>query len=87
MIPFMEPEVYSIQWKGVSIGLPSREKFLHERRRNRDKQRAISTAIHFQAEERQTQDGNISLSVHTRCASRKMTFVTIELCTYPTRLF
>lgn len=63
MIPFMEPEVYSIQWKRVSIGLPFREKFLHERRRNRDKQRAISTAIHFQAEVNVRQDENIFLSV------------------------
>lgn len=39
-----------------------REKFLHERRRNRDKQRAISAAIHFRAKERQTSRKYFSMS-------------------------
>lgn len=39
-----------------------REKFLHERRQNRDKQRTISAAIHFRAKERQTNRKYFSMS-------------------------
>lgn len=42
--------------------IPRREEFLHERRRNRDKQRAISAAIHFRAKERQTSRKYFSMS-------------------------
>lgn len=55
---------------------PPREKFLHELRRNRDKQRAISAAIHFRATERQTSRKYFSMSTR---ASRKVIFATIEL--------
>jgi len=64
-MPLTEPEVYSIRQKRASTGFyAAREQFSHERRRNRDKQRAISAAIHFRGE-KASGESKISLNVHS----------------------